>query len=142
MALSKLAVKRLTKLADYMEKLPKSANKHFHMGTWFNHNSEEHDHKFGENITLRDLHKCGTTACALGWACMIPAFHKAGLRLLASDNVSWVGHINAFDFFEPTPSDRLLEVAANLFGGADKTPKQWAKRCRQFIRENSTDAKS
>jgi hypothetical protein len=82
MALSKLAVRRLTKLADYMEGLPKKAYEHFYMGTFFHHSgSHGTDANRGQALGEKHLLDCGTSACALGWAATVPDFKKAGLKL-------------------------------------------------------------
>ena len=40
MALSKLAVRRLTKLCEFMEGLPRKANGHFEMDSFFDHRGD------------------------------------------------------------------------------------------------------
>ena len=67
--LSKLAVRRLTKLADFLEKKVQDA--WFNLGTWA-----------GSGFTEK---KCGTTACAAGWATV--CFPRSGLEL-----EPWIGH--------------------------------------------------
>lgn len=141
MALSKLAVRRLTKLADFMEKLPRKSWEHFHMASWFDHTGN-HDHGFGRSITQKDLHQCGTTACALGWAATLPAFKKQGLSMDRRGNIRWSSlsgsrTTHGMDFFTPESQDRALCAHGILFGGTESTPKQWAAMCRRFIRENS-----
>jgi hypothetical protein len=140
MALSKVAVRRLTKLADFMEKLPASANKHFHMGSYVDHNGEGHKHKIPTTPKPADLLSCGTTACAAGWAACVPAFKKAGYRMRTTKYGSYPcfkrdAETSALSsFFDLDEYDVLT-----LFGGMndDRTPKQWAKRCRQYIRGNA-----
>lgn len=142
MALSKLAVRRLTKLADYMESLPRSAAEHFHMEWYAGHDAVEfHSHFIsGQELTTTDLNRCGTTACAAGWATTIPSFRRAGLRLV------WGGHYGEV-FLGELDSAIALETffhighdeAYELFGAdtLDKTPWAWAARCRKFIRDNT-----
>lgn len=55
--------RRLLVLADFLEKLEEGK---FYYGTW---------------ATGEDLHRCGTTACALGWTAAIPEFRELGVRL-------------------------------------------------------------
>jgi len=139
--LSKLAVRRLTKLADYMDGLPREANKHFYMGDWFIHGGE-HQHRFSKRaITRRDLEFCGTSACAMGWAATIPAFRKAGLSVAPNGNLLLAGYQPKGSLFEIT--DRFFDIerehSEHLFSGRlqVKTPKRWAARCRKFLRENA-----
>src|SRR5688572_29906761 len=107
MALSKLAVRRLTKLADYMEKLPKSAAKHFDMGAWFSHRGD-HDHAIGRWVERDTLNYCGTTACALGWAATVPAFRRAGLVVEAMQLASNHNENVACEFFDIDTGDKIL----------------------------------
>lgn len=142
MALSRKTVKRLTTLIEFMEKLPKSANKHFDMSAWFRHIGT-HSHGIMNNkpIPANALKHCGTTACALGWAATIPAFRRAGLKVYAIETgagnaerskrffgINEYQQRALFDYgleFDGTPGDR--EVI--------HTPKQWAKRARRLLSE-------
>ncbi len=65
MALSKLAVRRLTKLADFMQALPRAENKRFDMG-----------------YSVSD---CGSPACAAGWGETIKSFKRAGYSFGTSE---------------------------------------------------------
>lgn len=121
--------KRLMKLIEFMEKLPKKANEHFSMWRWIKHRGED-DHGFGKYIRPGDPMTCGTTACALGWAATVPSFRKAGLKVYAEED----GPDNydvAVRFFD---LDHMQ--FEEIFGGTndDKTPKQWAKRVRKLVR--------
>ena len=149
MAISKLAQRRMTKLIDFMDALPRSAVGHFNMKAWIKHNGN-HDHKFGKFIKPRDVLTCGTTACALGWATAVPAFKNAGLRVLADrgfdsnqQNLSEAQRF--FDLDRPT--------AVLFFGYSDeavcpedthptrhvRTPKQWAKSAKKLLRQLSAE---
>lgn len=140
MPLSKLAVRRLTKLADYMERLPKSAGRHFNMGSWFAHEGL-HDHGLSpkQTITKRELSLCGTTACALGWAATCPAFQRLGLGLRADDTVLLNGRVRDFPeisrkVFDFDYSEGFEDLFIYMY--AD-TPKEWAEKCRKFLRDNA-----
>ena len=113
MALSKLAIRRLTKLANYMAGLPKRAEKHFNM----------RDVGPTGHVTKTQMLRCGSSACAMGWAATIPSFKRAG----------WTsGWLNEREFFEINRTQ-----AEELFYDMNiETPKQWAGHCRKFIREN------
>lgn len=133
MALSKIAKRRLTTLIRFMSSLPRSANRHFDMESWFSHSG---DHEIKGAITQRIMRDCGTTACALGWACTIPSFRKAGLHLEVGFRAPMYGGViglsSATRFFEITGLQSL-----DLFDGTieDKTPKQWAKRARGLLKQ-------
>ncbi len=60
-------VRRLEKLADHLETVARQPKPErvFDLASWLG----------------RDPHTCGTRACAVGEACFIPEFKKAGLRL-------------------------------------------------------------
>lgn len=142
MAISKLAKRRVTKLIELMEKLPKSANDHFDMRYVVGHHGKDGpgaDHEIdADDVSLTDLHSCGTTACALGWACTMPYFKRIGLSVVVLK--CWDGTSNTavsepsvFDLDSVTSVDGWVA----LFGSRnkDKTPKQWAKRARKLLRE-------
>lgn len=141
MALSKLAVRRLTKLADFMEKRPKSAQKHFRMGTWFTHNGrDDHGLRAGQEVSSKELSYCGTSACALGWACQIPSFRRDGLKLVHDEVIGTVHFRRARNFMA---AEKFFDIdwsdAQRLFNlsDGDRTMRAWAKRCREFIRANA-----
>lgn len=85
--LSALAEKRLKKLADFMER---QNPRHFNMGCYYRGKANRIPSAgTGEPATPEALTKglrapthCGTTACALGFATMIPEFHKRGLHMV------------------------------------------------------------
>jgi len=141
MALSKLAVRRLTKLADFMASLPKSADRHFDMGMWFAHEGD-HTHNFSGNALSRDdLKLCGTTACALGWGATMPYFKRLGLTVSTTN-----GALRFRGKYDPHPMvlaadicDIEITQAIYLFDSRSqvRTTKEWAKLCRTFIKENS-----
>ncbi len=140
--LSKLAIRRLTKLADYMERLPKKKSKHFRMSAWFAHRGVDSEHGLRRNhrISTKELNYCGTSACALGWACMIPAFKRAGLSLLHDGIIGEVRFRKDCDFDAAANFFELNEEQSmKLFSGVFdlNTPKQWAARCRKFLRDNA-----
>lgn len=65
---------RLLLLAEALEtRIPA---KKFDLATW------RDDSRAASNGTTDNdlLHTCGTTACAVGWACALPEFQKEGLR--------------------------------------------------------------
>ena len=131
MTLSNLAVQRLTKAADYMQALPKSANKHFQMDSWFAHIGSD-DHGFDDDrfITRHTMTLCGTVACAAGWLATMPALKRAGLKVDTGGALL----TDLEEFFDIDNWDRWA-----LFINPQhiKTPKQWAQHCRKFLRDNA-----
>ena len=67
-----LTIHRLNRLADFLDTLPPER---------FDYSRFVGDDWAG----AQDL-SCGTTACALGWACTRPEFQKLGLRLVMNDS--------------------------------------------------------
>jgi len=143
--LSKLAVRRLTKLADYMDSLPPSARDHFDMGAWFTHSG---NHPLSVKTPAKEhFLDCGSTACALGWASTMPYFRRLGLGLVyeESDDEGYEGAGELFFDGHRVQWDGmdwlgLTQVQAeHLFAHnvPVNTPKQWAKLCRKFLRDNA-----
>ena len=87
---------RLTKLGDFLAHVPKEK---FDLENWRNNGQESMDSN--GDIDDHDLRTgCGTTGCAIGWACTIPEFKAAGLSYTGftvryDDLVSW-GAVEVF----------------------------------------------
>lgn len=136
--MNKTHAKRLLKLADHLDTLPR---KEFDFGTW------------------SQVQSCGTTACALGHACTMPAFRRLGAKLV----LDWVESEDS-KFLRPTLSGQedeagVYEVSNTLFGlnydeverlfypgnafhgysglGENATPKQVARHIRKFVKERT-----
>jgi hypothetical protein len=84
--------------------------------------------------------KCGTTACAVGWACTIPEFQAEGLHLTDNDPV--------FGDFASWPAVRMFfeldkQDANHLFFVWDypnrnrTTPAEVATRIRELVLDSS-----
>lgn len=134
--------KRLLKLADFLEKLPR---KRFDYSTWVGSSWEG----------APDL-SCGTTACALGWAATMPEFRRLGLRLEKPLDRE-VGYITnrKLDALYPSVAavatfgiseeeeQYLFEGKATLEGFPDPpsqwdaTPKQVAAHIRRFVKQRT-----
>ena len=103
---TKIRQSRLTTLADYLEKLP--PNRKFNMRTW-----GTHPHNAGH--TPQEKNYCGTSACALGHAAMIPKFERLGLTM------NWYQPFSdgsGFDWVaEVTYKDESDSYAGQLFFG-------------------------
>lgn len=142
---STVGKRRLLKLADFLKKLPR---KRFDYGAWV-----------GEDWKGKADLSCGTTACALGWATVIPSLRKAGLRLYKRNdgtngyvtlkNRTRVGSEQAAaEVFGITPQEAGylftpeydtwgLDVRFEHLGtapGWDATPQQVAKHIRNFVK--------
>lgn len=89
---------------------------------------------------------CGTTACACGWAGLIPEFMEAGFSLVdgvpvytnrrGSDYKGWSA-VQKFFSLNPTQAYHLFLDDAYR-SGAKTTPMQVGRRIGKFIREHST----
>lgn len=117
---------RLLKLADFLEtSVPR---KRFSMEEWVAHDSNAKTPK-----------ECGFAGCAMGWATAIPSFRRAGLHLndygtlyfLEASN--WEGVTAFFDFDDGYDAKGLFAESSYLDGNYDPTPKQVAKRIREFV---------
>lgn len=94
---------RLLKLVKLL-RTKKVAN-HFNLDDWANK-------ELGE-FTKKKV-DCGTEACAVGWACTIPSFRKAGLKLA-----------NSHEIIEPMFNEyRGLSAAAQFFGMSYRESEQ------------------
>lgn len=111
MALSKLAVRRLTKLADFMEALPRDKKHGFDMGTYI------------------DDGACGTVCCALGWADKARLFPRLKL-----DRCHSLGGAAALI---TDGGDYYAELFRDGLSRSIHTPQQWAKHCRRFLKEHA-----
>ena len=142
-------IKRTMKLIAFMEKLPKSAERHFNMEKWFEHRgSHAYDHDFGRYVTKKTLSHCGTTACALGWASTDPWFKRRGLRaqtasVFLDDWPEFFGcPSREVGQFTDNDGDPVLD---NDYLFADwcypavwrTTPRQVARRIRKFVAQQS-----
>ncbi len=118
-------LKRLLKLADFLEKLPR---KQFDIC----------------EIASKD-EACGTVACVAGWAGFVPAFRRAGLKMVDEGKSS--GKLSLM--VNGVVKDNLLGAVAMFLGlswrdeadlfwpsGYDKanvTPKDAAKKIRRLV---------
>lgn len=157
--LSRTTRSRLTTLAKFMETLGSKGDDHFYMGSWVAHKEDggdgeeiiieavagpyadsgasHHGIESGRDVTKSKLFECGMTACAFGWACVVPELKKQGLRIIENDGClvpSFDGETGwdaAKSFFG------LSSAQANrLFNDSSIcTPEEWAEKCRAFLRK-------
>lgn len=124
--------KRLLKLADYLETVPRKA---FNIESWMSRSANKPE---GKNPG-----ECGFAGCAVGWAAhakLFRGFRMNGGFPIYKDTFSWpaVGVVFGLGLCSPLPSDD----AAHLFSSytypqGKATPKQVAIRIRKFVRDHS-----
>ena len=66
-------VKRLQLLRRRLKSFRATKGRRFHMPVWGLH--------VGTTHPVREQNYCGTAACALGWAALMPQFRKLGLKM-------------------------------------------------------------
>ena len=129
--LTHTGARRLLKLARLLEKVPPDK---FSMRAWVHNWVGTHG-----PIKPGD---CNTTACAMGWAVMVPELHNAGLRLVGGyptikyKGRNWHGYSAAKVLFGVTYSEaHVLFSSVNTKSRArdNETPVQCAKRIRRFV---------
>jgi hypothetical protein len=124
--------RRLTKLAD---RLAKVQEERFDMALWAAHNGEHSPEE--DNF-------CGTAACALGHAAMIPAFKRAGLGLdwflrdEGNPDKGWSAFVR-FDGFDSEDAGAAFfglsaEEANKLFLDTNATRKEVIKNIRKLAK--------
>lgn len=109
-----IGIKRLTRLADYLETINP---KNFDLSTWAEHNEiyDAEDELKPFKTVMREIQEgaCGTTACACGHAAMIPEFRKAGLKLEFNEEDYRSVEDLAVDFIFRPPG------SVNVYSGLD-----------------------
>lgn len=123
--------KLMLKLADHLHahKEPKKGENGvgFDMATFYDNDASD-GHGCFKN------HPCGTAACALGHAGLMPCFRRIGLKTNRIEGTVCFGKVSewdaASDVFGIPSSDSFL-----LFGAHDRTAKQEAKVLREFVYE-------
>jgi hypothetical protein len=123
--------KRILKLADYVESLPRER---FNFRHWV-----------GSGWQGKVDLSCGTTACALGWATAMPMFRRLGLRMGQSELVGGAPEVfgsnsivRLAELFGVTTSvfDRLFHPDSRPgYLPGRVTNKQWAKHARSIYAE-------
>ena len=108
--------RRLTVLADFLEGFKEEVDRHFDLALWFS----------GGGKGTR----CGTVACACGWACTIPSLQADGLRLTDA-GVPYFDGVEGFDaieeFFGQTSkdADSLFDIYAYNPEDCDGQSDEW-----------------
>lgn len=82
---------------------------------------------------------CGTAACAMGWAPMVPALRRAGLRYGVYNGRAWSLVLNGEWLPFDTTARLLFDISAEhcdklFYKRPDhSTPKQVARNIRRFV---------
>jgi hypothetical protein len=90
-----------------------------------------------ERYVSQDIHRCLTPACALGWACTIPELRAQGLDLEQLASPIKVG--TPTRMAEAVFGDVYDELFSTRLSPAVRTPQQWAKHCRSFLKSRGYD---
>ena len=129
---------RLLKLAAFLDNVPPERfDLSFWYGRFLDGGSHVNDYEYFKN-------NCGTAACAIGWACTIPSFRKAGLRINPNSDYGE-------NYYTPVYKSYREFTAVNEFFGLEiqdsqhlffdssyperfrTSPKTVADRIREFV---------
>jgi hypothetical protein len=128
---------RLLKLADFLDTIPKQKQV-FDLNDWASKTEA-----VKSISSVEKMKECGATACAFGWACSIPSFRKAGLKLVKDDyNQIYPiykereGFGAAQEFFGITYNEADTLFYPYTYEKQDrKSPKAVVKRIRQLVKK-------
>lgn len=132
-----MKVDRLLKLAKLLRS--KEVKDHFDMTIWGNH-------KFCETVAQGKENPCTASACAFGWACSIPEFRQAGLKMQLGmyihPNICFRGKLDeeaAALFFGITYSKAIHLFMPSSYKDSDDlepiTPLEVAERIEEMVKE-------
>ena len=137
---------RLLKLSTLLASVP---DEKFNIASWrMDEHGEENGEKLGDESLLDT--GCGTSGCAVGWACAMPEFQAEGLvwtaggpGLLAGDALSFSGWDAVKEFFDlDHPQAQHLfsgsEYEEDRFDGPGVTPGDVSERIRKWVKAEST----
>lgn len=128
-------IKRLKTLADFLKTIPTTR---FNLSTWRNDTSEDYDgEEFISNLELKS--NCNTTACAIGWAGVIPEFISAGFSIRQEENgceVPCFGRLEEWsaveEFFDLIPEQARYFFSPSFYPDR-KNPKHVIDRIEHVI---------
>ena len=127
---------RLKVLADFLLTVP---DEHFNLRDWRSRSAWNKDEDDSSVDDEELLEYCGTTACAVGWACAIPTFKEAGLAF-EGGNVWFEGKYswNAVqEFFGLYRIEALHLFSAFEYIDQSKAPEDVANRIYARIKAQS-----
>lgn len=121
---------RLIFLANFLDTVPKSR---FDLDSWRSTTNEISDRVFFSK-------ECGTTACAVGWACALPQFQALGLKFRHTypvlsrkgkpDKGSWDAVEEFFDIGQEESAYLFLDTR---YLESESGPSDVAARIRKFV---------
>lgn len=131
-------VQRLKKLAEFLEGLPIGK---FNLNTWCSISTEDEQlvdqlkakeevvyssYERGPQVAAKDI-KCGSTACALGWAASIPEFMKQGLGLYVDgDRLNFSSSVDGEVVFITADGEKYMNYkAGEKFFGITYDEAEW-----------------
>ena len=110
----------------------------FNLETW---RRGEYVHVITDEVLLHD---CGTTACAVGWACSLPEFRELGLGFheyyptLETDDL---GRLHTWDaverFFDLDSAESSYLFIYTQYSSTNSAPRDVADRIREFVMERT-----
>lgn len=98
-------------------------------------------------LKMNCVSDCGTPACAIGEACMVPALQKQGLALLATGRTIfllwhgkseglWVPAKILFGLEQPDINRLFGAAGMNAWNRDAVTPQEWATEARKVLAAN------
>jgi len=132
---------RLLVLANFLDTVPTFK---FDLTSWRHHPGADHYVQDSDLVdsNLTDM-TCGTTACAVGWACSIPEFNAQGLfwedRPVYEVAGVWGKHRSwgaVTGFFDLGTYDAEHLFTYDLYPFGERGPKDVAARIRTFVKDD------
>jgi hypothetical protein len=139
---------RLLKLATFLDTVP---GPKFDLTHWRSKPNRYSNPALAYEVSDADLldPECGTTACAVGWACTIPEFKAAGLSHSATPQYSWttaageelvsMGWNAVKRFFDLDGADADFLFMAHKYPVLLRGPAVVAQRIRNLVALNPGD---
>lgn len=134
-------IERLQTLATFLRTVPAE---HFDLEGWRSAGDSD-PYKTPRPVSNKNLltHACGTTGCAVGWACALPVFIKQGLRwkgwpyYKGSDGLisqHWEAVTGFFEISQDTAKHLFSDF--HYLSDHQTTPSEVADRIEESIREH------
>lgn len=122
---------RLTKLADFLDTVPEHK---FDLESWRSDSTGDESWE----ALVDDAHllnfDCGTTGCAVGWACVMPEFQAEGLAwgVWGPTATGYSGWFAVMDFFGLKRVDAEYLFSGSEYDDDAKKPTDVAARIREL----------